>query len=296
VTHYEFIEAEKAELPVQRCCRLLKVSRAAYYVWAAHKPTARQLSDAELTGRIKEIFEESRGTYGAPRVHAALRKQGIHCGKKRVARLMATAGLAGRCQRKTIRTTIPDPEAKALDLIRRAFGPDGLELDVCWVSDITYIRTWEGWMYLATVLDLASRRVVGWAMDTTMDASLVCDALNMAVTNRRPPAGLVFHSDRGTQYTSDAFRRLLAQHQMVQSLSRPRQCWDNAVAESWFATLKRELISEQTWPTVADARQAVFQFIEGWYNLRRLHSSIGYLSPNEYEQKILSKLKEHNAA
>jgi transposase InsO family protein len=145
-------------------------------------------------------------------------------------------------------------------------------------------------------LDLASRRVVGWAMDTTMDASLVCDALNMAVTNRRPPAGLVFHSDRGTQYTSDAFRRLLAQHQMVQSLSRPRQCWDNAVAESWFATLKRELISEQTWPTVADARQAVFQFIEGWYNLRRLHSSIGYLSPNEYEQKILSKLKEHNAA
>jgi transposase InsO family protein len=196
-------------------------------------------------------------------------------------------GLQGRCRRRFQRTTIPDPQAEpaASDLLRRHFDGQQLALDQVWVGDISYVRTWEGWLYLATVVDLASRRVVGWAMAEHMRAELACDALRMAVERRGPAPGLIFHSDRGSQYTAGDFTALLARHGIRQSLSRPRQCWDNAVAESWFATLKVELVHRHPWSTRARARQAIFEYIEVFYNRRRLHSSLGYLSPAEYEAR-----------
>jgi transposase InsO family protein len=178
-------------------------------------------------------------------------------------------------------------------LVKRAFGPGTVEVDRIYLSDITYVWTWEGWLYLATVIDLASRRVVGWAMADHMRAELVCDALRMALDARRPEPGLIFHSDRGTQYTSAAFTDLLAEHEIVQSLSRPRQCWDNSVAESFFSSLKLELIDRQSWATRAQARRAIFEYIEGFYNRRRLHSSLGYLTPAEYEAR---RVHHHKAA
>jgi len=286
VSVFPLVEAEKAEGGnVAKCCALMEVSRSAYYEWSKHRPSRRQLADAELMDKIHGIFDASRRTYGWPRVHAALRRAGIRASRKRVARLMSQAGLVGRCQRKKTRTTFSDPEAKALDLVRRAFGP-GIELDRTWVGDITYVRTWEGWLYLASVIDLASRRVVGWAMADHMRAELVCDALAMAIANRRPRPGLIFHSDRGSQYGSEEFIKLLKGNSITQSFSRPAQCWDNAVGESWFSTLKNELIHRHAWPTRACARQAIFEFIEVFYNRQRLHSSLGMLSPVEYEETL----------
>ncbi len=281
---FPFIEAEKLQRRnVVKACELLEVSRSAFYSWHQHLPSARQVADDELGELIESIYDESRGTYGWPRVHEQLRHDGVHAGGKRVARIMRQRGLIGRCRRRWTRTTISDPETRAVDRLQRAFGPGTVELDRVYVGDITYIWTWEGWLYLATVIDLASRRVVGWAMADHMRAELVCDALRMAIDDRRPEPGAMFHSDRGTQYTSAEFTGLLGEHEMIQSLSRPRQCWDNAVAESWFATLKNELIYRRSWPTRAEARSAVFEFIEVFYNRLRLHSSLGYLSPAEYE-------------
>ncbi len=285
---FPFIEAEKAEQVgnVTKACELLEVSRSAYYQWSRHLPSRRQLDDAALGERIQAIYDESRGTYGWPRVHRALRRDGMHVSRKRVARIMRQKGLVGRCRRRWTKTTTPDPEAAAVDLLKRAFGPGTVEPDRVYVGDITYIWTWEGWAYLATVIDLASRRVVGWAIADHMRAELVCEALRMAIDGRHPGPGLMFHSDRGTQYTAAEFRQLLADHEITQSFSRPRQCWDNAVAESWFATLKLELIDRQSWATRAQVRRAVFEFIEVFYNRRRLHSSLDYLSPAEYERQI----------
>jgi len=286
VNVYPFIEAERAERRnVKRACALLEVSRAAFYQWARHLASVRQRSDQGLVEKIKVIYGDSKGTYGSPRVHAQLRADGETCGGNRVARLMQQEGLVGRFKRRFRRTTLPNPDAMttAVDLVRRVFGPDTTELNRLWCSDITYIRTWEGWLYLATVIDVASRRVVGWAMGDHMRASLVCDALSMAVAHRRPKPGLILHSDRGSQYTSEQFVSLLDRNVIRQSLSRPGQCWDNAVAESFFASLKCELVYQNTWPTRARARSAIFEFIEGWYNRRRLHSSLGYISPVDYE-------------
>nr|MDQ3643430.1 IS3 family transposase [Actinomycetota bacterium] len=203
-----------------------------------------------------------------------------------VARIMRQKGLVGRCRRRWTKTTFSDPDVAAVDLLKRAFGPGTVEVDRVYVSDITYLWTWEGWLYLATVIDLSSRRVVGWAMADHMRTELVSDALRMAVAARRPAPGLVFHSDRGTQYSSKEFTDLLAQYKMVQSLSRPRQCWDNAVAESFFSSLKLELIDRRAWVTRAQVRRAVVDYIEVFFNRRRLHSSLNYLSPAEYETKI----------
>jgi putative transposase len=287
-----FIAAEKqADRNVVKACELLVVSRSAFYDRLGHTPSAREVSDAELVEKIKAIHAPSGGTYGAPRILDELREQGFHVGKKRVARLMIHAGLAGRCRCRSRRTTFADPEARALNLLARNFGPDNLVLDTTWTGDITYVRTWEGWAYLATVIDLASRRVVGWAMADHMEASLVCDAMKMALAARRPAPGLLFHSDRGSQYTSADFRTLLAEHLVVQSLSRRAQCWDNAVAESWFGTYKLELIEGRTWPSIATLRSATFAWIEGWYNLRRRHSTLGGISPADYE-----KTRQHVAA
>ena len=280
-----FIEAEKvAGHSVKRCCELLEVSRAAFYERQDPTPSAKELSDAELLEKIREVHDESKGTYGYLRVHRALRKQGEECGRRRVRRLMRRAGLEGRAKKRWRKTTIADPAAEAaLDLIQRAFGP-GAVIDRRYVGDITYIATWEGWSYLATVIDLSSRRVVGWALAEHMRAELVADALKMAIHNRGPADGLIFHSDRGCQYTSAEYGELARLNGVVLSIGRKGECWDNAVAESFFATIKRELIDTRAWPTREGLRRAVFDYIEGWYNVRRLHSSLDYCSPAEWEE------------
>jgi putative transposase len=296
VNVFPFIEAEKAEQRnVVKACELLEVSRSAFYEWHQHVPSARQATDDELGERIQVIYDASRGRYGWPRVHGALREDGVHVGRKRVARIMRDKGLVGRCRRRWVKTTISDPDVVAVDRLKRAFGPGTVELDRVYVGDITYIRTWEGWLYLATVIDLASRRVVGWAMADHMRAELVCDALRMAIENRRPAPGAMFHSDRGTQYTSTEFTDLLTKHEMLQSLSRPRQCWDNAVAESFFASLKLECIYYEALPTRAHARRVVFDYIEVFYNRQRLHSSLGYCTPAAYENKLRNNKTAHAA-
>ena len=279
-----FIEAEEAAgHSVMNACCLLEVSRAAYYQRRKAVPSHRAVTDAELTEKINAIHAESKGTYGSPRVHRALRKQGVGCGKRRVRRLMREAGLEGRCKKRWRTTTVADPDAEAaLDLIRRHFGP-GVEVDRRYVGDITYIATWEGWAYLATVIDLSSRRVVGWALADHMRTELVADALTMAFKNRSPEEGLIFHSDRGCQYTSADYGELARANGVVLSVGRKGECWDNAVAESFFATIKRELVDTRAWPTRAGLHRAVFDYIEGWYNVRRLHSSLDYCSPAEWE-------------
>ena len=280
-----FVEAEKAgQHNVAKACELLEVSRAAFY--DRHQPSARQRADQELGERIQAIYDASRGTYGWPRVRRALDREGIHASGKRVARIMRQKALVGRCRRRFTTTTVSDPDVTAADLVRRVFGPGTVELDRVYVGDITYIWTWEGWLYLATVIDLATRQVVGWAMADHMRAELVCDAMAMAIAARRPKPGTIFHSDRGTQYTSAEFTALLGDNEMLRSLSRPRQCWDNAVAESFFATIKGELIDRRSWATRAQVEREVRWYIEIFYNRQRLHSSLGYLTPAEYEATI----------
>jgi transposase InsO family protein len=297
VSRYRFVEAEKVQGGnVAKACELLEVSRSAFYDWHQHRPSTRQMADEQLGERIQAVFDDSGGTYGWPRVHRELRRQGVHVRRARVARIMRQKGLIGRCRHRKTRTTVSDPEAAAADLIKRHFGPGTVELDRVYVGDITYISTWEGWLYLATVIDLASRRVVGWAMAEHMRAELVCDALRMAVGARRPAPGLIWHSDRGTQYTSAEFTALLADNKMVQSFSRPRQCWDNAVAESWFSTLKSELIYRHSWATRAQVRRAVTRYIEIFYNRKRLHSSLGYLSPTDYEARMFAPHRDSRQA
>jgi transposase InsO family protein len=280
----EFVAAEKqAGNNVAKACDLLEVSRSAFYDSINRPASARDRTDAELTVMITAAHTRSRGTYGAPRIHDDLTDAGVHVGRKRVARLMAGAGLAGVCARRRRRTTIAGEEARALNLIDRVFGPGSWEIDEAWCGDVTYIRTWEGWAYLATVIDLASRRVVGWALADNMETDLVATALRMAIVERRPAPGLIFHSDRGSQYCSREFRALLAEHHIVQSLSRRGQCWDNAVAESWFSAYKNELVYTAAWPTIARLRSATFDYIEVFYNRQRRHSSLGGVSPMRYE-------------
>jgi putative transposase len=279
-----FIEAEKtAGHSVQKTCGLFEVSKSAYYERRNGVPSRREVTDAELLELIRSIHKESNGTYGAPRIHKELLHRHITCGKRKVTRLMRQAGLEGRCKKRWRKTTVADPDAEmARDLIQRHFGPCE-EMDRRYVGDITYISTWEGWAYLATVIDLASRRVVGWALADHMRTELIQDALQMAFTTRRPAGGVIFHSDRGCQYTSRDFAALARANGVILSVSRKGECWDNAVAESFFATIKRELIDTRSWPTREGLRRAVFDYIDGWYNTRRLHSSLGYLSPAAYE-------------
>jgi transposase InsO family protein len=276
VNVYPFIEAEKVRQGnVRRACTLLTVSRE-----------ERRRSDDELLVAIKDAHRSSRGTYGSPRIQRALRKQGLRVSRKRIARLMAGQGIVGRAKRRRKPTTIADPAAaKTADLLQRNFAPAEHGIDAAWCSDISYVRTWEGWAYVATVIDLSSRRVVGLATADHLRASLVGEALTMALTQRRPAPGLVFHSDRGCQYTSAEFRGLLHEHGVIQSLSRPGQCWDNAVAESFFATLKEELLYRGVWPTRAAAKRAIFEYVEVFYNRQRMHSALDYLTPVEHEAR-----------
>lgn len=285
-----FIEAEKiAGHNVNKACGLLEVSRSAYYERGNGVPSNREVTDAELTKKIVAIHKESKGTYGSPRIHKELGHRQVASGKRRVTRLMRIAGLEGRCKKRWRTTTVADPEAEAArDLIGRHFGPCE-EIDRRYVGDITYIATWEGWVYLATVIDLASRKIVGWALADHMRTELVEDALSLAFARRAPEKGVIFHSDRGCQYTSGDFAKLARANGVVLSVGRKGECWDNAVAESFFATIKRELIDTRSWPTRAGLRRGIFEYIEGWYNTRRLHSTLGYLSPAQYEALL------HNA-
>jgi transposase InsO family protein len=284
VSVYPFIEAEKSlQRNVKRACELLKVSRAAYYAARKGRRSKRAAEDAALAAQVKTAHEESKGRYGAPRVHARLRSQGRRHSRKRVARLMRAQGLQGRAARRWKKTTIPDPAAAArADRIRRDFTADASKINTRWCGDITYIPTWEGWLYLATVIDIASRRVVGHALADHLRTELIADALSNAVAARDPEPGVIFHSDRGCQYTSAAYASLADDCQVALSVGRTGQCWDNALAESFFSSLKGELIDERAWPTRAGARRAVVEYI-AWYNGTRLHSTLGYLSPADYE-------------
>ena len=281
---YRFIEAEKTQQRnVKRACELLKVSRAAYYAHRADSPSTRRLVDQELTEHIRQAHQASKGRYGAPRIHTQLRRRGHRHGRKRVARLMRAAGLCGRRPRRWKRTTIPDPAAAArADLIRRDFSVNAAAVNTRWCGDITYIWTWEGWLYLATVIDIASRRVVGFALAEHLRTELVADALANAVAARDPAPGVIFHADRGCQYTSSDYALLAGDLKVRLSTGRTGQCWDNALAESFFASLKGECLNEQPWPTRAAARRAVVEYIGG-YNGSRLHSALGYLTPDEFE-------------
>jgi transposase InsO family protein len=284
VNVYPFIEAEKAQQGnVKRACALLEVSRAAYYAHRAGTVSSRHRTDQELTERIRQAHETSKGRYGAPRIHAQLRRQGHRHGRKRVARLMRAAGLHGRSPRRFKHTTIPDPAVAArADLIRRDFAVNAAAVNTRWCGDITYIPTWEGWLYLATVIDIASRRVVGFALAEHLRTSLVADALANAVAARDPAPGVIFHSDKGCQYTSGDYATLAGDLEVTLSTGQTGQCWDNALAESFFASLKGECLDQQPWLTRAAARRATVDYI-AWYNGTRLHSALGYKTPDEFE-------------
>jgi transposase InsO family protein len=284
VNLYPFIEAEKTQQHnVKRACALLEVSRAAYYANRADSPSTRQLVDQELTEHIRQAHQRSKGRYGAPRIHAQLRRDGHRHGRKRIARLLRTAGLHGRTPRRCKRTTIADPAAAArADLVRRDFAVDAAAVNTRWCGDITYIWTWEGWLYLATVIDIASRRIVGFAMAEHLRAELACDALTNAIAARDPAPGVIFHADRGCQYTSSDYALLAGDLEVRLSTGRTGQCWDNALAESFFASLKGECLDLQPWPTRAGARRATVDYI-AWYNGARLHSALGYQTPDQYE-------------
>lgn len=243
----------------------------------------RRRQDLALTSKIEAIHRFSRDTYGARMIHAELADEhGIRVGRKRVARLMRQAGLRGATLRRYVVTTQPDPKARpATDLVERRFFADAP--DQLWVADMTYIPTWSGWLYLAMVLDVYSRRIVGWAMDTNMRSELILEALNMAVTQRKP-AGVIHHSDRGSQYTSYAFGKRCREAGIMPSMGSVGDAYDNAMAESFFATLERELLNRRNFKSQAEAKMAVFEYIEGWYNPHRRHSSIGYRSPVAYER------------
>ena len=266
---------------VATMCRVLGVSPSGYYAWRARPPSQRAREDAKLLGSIRAAHEGSDGTYGAPRVHQELQEQGARVGRKRVARLMRSAGLQGVSRRKWIRTTERDERNRpAPDLVEREFRADGP--DRLWVADITYIPTWSGFLFLAVVLDVWSRRVVGWSMATHLRTELVLEALEMAIKQRQP-SSVIHHSDQGCQYTSVAFGQRCAQAGVRPSMGSVGDCFDNAMCESFFATLECELLDRYSFRTQAEARLRVFQYIEGFYNPRRRHSALDYLSPMNYE-------------
>lgn len=278
---YACIQAHRHQFSIALMCRLLGVSRAGFYVAQRRDLSQQARIDQRLQRDIGVIHHRSRGTYGSPRVHAELLAQGVRCGRKRVERLMRAAGLQAKRTRRTRRTTNSQhTHPIAPNVVSRRFAvTDVSTLNQVWASDITYVPTREGWLYLAVVLDLASRMVIGWAMQATLDQSLTHAALQMAVVQRRPLRGVIHHSDRGVQYAATDYQTLLTEHGMIPSMSRKGDCYDNAVVESFFATLEWELIDQVHWHTRAEARTAIFEYIEVWYNRQRRHSTLGYVSP-----------------
>lgn len=285
---YAAIAAHQSEFSVSLMCRVLGVSRSGFYAWAEREPSGRAREDQRLLLEIRSIHRASQETYGSPRVHAELREKGERCGRSRVERLMRKDGLAARVRRRfRVTTNSNHGHPIAPNLLERRFGVDEVAgPDQVWVGDITYVPTREGWLYLAVVIDLATRLVVGWSMKSTLHTSLTLDALRMALWRRRPEAGLICHSDRGVQYACGEYQAALAQEQIRCSMSRKGDCWDNAVAESFFATLEWELIERADWHTRREAEREIFNYIEVWYNRQRRHSTLGYLSPANYEAQL----------
>jgi transposase InsO family protein len=279
---FKFIDEHQKEFEVSVMCRVLEVSRSGYYEWRNRRASQRKIANDKLAEEIKRVYEKNRRAYGQVRVWKALNKAGIACGRDRVGRLMRENGLRGKRLKRFIRTTLADSsKTPAPNLLNRQFAAQKPNLKL--VGDITYIPTGQGWLYLAVVIDLFSRRVVGWAMADHMRSELVCTAFEMALRQRQPAVGMLFHSDRGSQYTSDDFRKLLADNGVTASMSRKGNCWDNAVAESFFASLKTELADSASYATRQDAETDIFFYIEGFYNRTRLHSYLDYCSPAEFE-------------
>jgi putative transposase len=281
---FRFVAAERATFPVRTLCRVVSVAASGFYAWLRRGPARREGADQALRAPVGAIFAASRGTYGSPRVHAELRAQGIQVSRRRVARLMREGGLAATIRRRAPRTTDSrHGHAVAPNLLERRFAaerPDAVRL-----ADIPYLPTGEGWLYLAAVKDLATREIVGWSMADHLGAGLACDALLMAIRRRQPPRGLIRHSDRGVQYASEPYRAVLARHGLRGSMSRRGNCLDNAPMESFFGSLKTELVHRTTFPTRAAARRAIFEYVESFYNRRRRHSGLGFLTPAQaYEQ------------
>jgi len=282
---FELVDAEKAHYPVEVLCEVLEVSRSGFYAWKKRPPSLRAKADAQLAVEIAATHAKSRSRYGSPRVHQALRRKGIKVGKKRVERLMRAKSIVARQKRRFRRTTESNHASPiAPNLVAREFEQPAP--NKVWAGDVTYIWTDEGWAYLAVLLDLFSRRVVGWSISETNDTALALAALQRAVAGRHHvPPGLVHHTDRGSPYASEEYRHALADYSMLASMSRKGDCWDNAVSESFFATLRAELVDYERYPTRGAAERSIGDYIERFYNLERLHSYLDYVSPVEFELK-----------
>jgi putative transposase len=286
---FKLIDAEKASYPISLLCRVLGVSRSGYYDWKDRPPSKRDRENAALTEKIRQIHDRSRQIYGYPRVHAELEALGVRCSRKRVARLMLKAGLRGCPRGRKKRTTHRDKHAvPASDLVKRNFR--AIAPDKLWTADITYVHTQEGFVYLAFILDVYSRKVVGWSMASYLRTELVVDALEMALWRRKPAAGLIHHTDRGAQYTALSFGKRLEEAGIVPSMGRAGSALDNAISESFVASLKTELLYRHRFLSREAAKTAVFDYIEGFYNRVRRHSSLGYLSPSDYERATMEEV------
>jgi transposase InsO family protein len=272
-------------------CRVLRASKAGFYAWLDRAPSARTQRDQELRRKIVAIHKKSRKRYGSPRILVKLREENERCGRKRVGRLMREEHIRGKRRRRFVPRTTDSKHDHPIaeNLVQRRFSPEEIGApNRCWAGDITYIMTGEGWLYLAVVIDLYSRMVIGWSMSSSMHTRFVLDAFNMAIARRGVPKGLVWHSDRGVQYASFAMRRLLKTYSVKCSMSGKGDCWDNAVAESFWSTLKTELFDGTIPPTREAARAAIFEFIEVWYNRERIHSTLGYVTPEQFELKAVA--------
>jgi putative transposase len=280
---FQFIEDHRGEFRVKLMCKALEVSTSGYYAWRGRPPSEREMANRELTAKIKEVFEESGETYGSPRIYQVMRKLGLIGSKNRVARLMRLAGLKAKQTRRRRSTTKRNKSHRAApNRLKRDFSAAGLNRK--WVADITYIATQEGWLYLATIMDLYSRRIVGWSMSKRMTSDLTLRALDMAIRRCRPEPGLIHHSDQGSQYTDSRYQAVLATHGILPSMNGAGSWWDNAAMESFFGILKSELVYHRVYCTRDEASADLFYYIEAWYNRRRLHSALGYESPEGYEQ------------
>jgi putative transposase len=277
-----FIKEHQKQFSVSMMCDLLSVSRSGYYGWLHHKPGKREIANHELDQEIEAVFKRHKSRYGSPRITKALKIKQVSCSHTRVARRMKIMSLRAVAKKKFKVTTDSNHNQPVFqNILNRDFITTGMNQK--WASDITYIRTEEGWMYLAVVIDLHSRAVIGWSMSSRMRKALVCSALLMALSNQGFPAGVIVHSDRGSQYCSDRYKKILKHYKLIGSMSRKGNCWDNAIAESFFHTLKVELVHENRYKTRDIAKQSVFEYIETYYNKERLHSAIGYRTPFEVE-------------
>ena len=285
---YQFMKDHSGKFPVKKMAKVLNISNSRYYSWLKN-PYLKIRKDHDIGKRIEDIFEEKKKLYGSPRIHSDLKDEGINCGHNRVAKIMRKKGLKARIKKKFKATTDSNHDYPiAPNILNRNFTTD--KPDKAWVSDITYIWTYQGWLYLCVIIDLFARKVIGWSMSENIDSVLVKDAFNMAVINRTPGKGLIFHSDRGVQYASYDFRKLLKDNFVIQSMSRKGNCWDNACAESFFSTLKNEEVFYKIYRTRKEARSSIFEFIEIFYNRFRKHSFLDYMSPENYERKWFKKI------